>query len=230
MISCRIRNVFCFCIVALLEGCTTIGVNDPRALGKIYFGKEEVVKLCVFTDDGISDTEAIRLIADAWQEESRQYGIRFYVQQLKALPRPGFTMKGIMAALRAIPLVEPCDRNFYLVGRHLGDTFWAMTGMSEVLGAVNDETATYGYAVVQWGSMNQIFLPPSAAVRHEFYHLLGCGHSLIKTGCYKQMEALKFIKRKQEHSLDGFFPSLGLLNGRLFLSREEVNKVNKPHS
>src|SRR5439155_326358 len=79
--------------------------------------------------------------------------------------RPAYTMQGILDALLQHPLHPQCDRVFALIGRHVGDVVWGLLGLPEVLGAVDDNTSTHGYAVVQRASVNQLFMSPTSVVR-----------------------------------------------------------------
>ena len=133
--------------------------------------------------------------------------------------RPAFTVDGILTAIQREPLVAGCDRVFALVGRHAGDVLWALL-LPEVLGAVNDETLTHGYAVIQRASINQLLTAPTDVVRHELYHLLGCDTHFRMYRCYEQIARLKRWKRE---SGSDFFPAWDLLRQEMLVSREAVN-------
>src|SRR2546422_11182326 len=125
-----------------------------------------------------------------------------------------------MKALLRQPLPAGCDRLFALVGRHAGDVLWGFFGLPEVLGAVDDDTSTHGYAVVGRVSLNQMFMSPTSVVRHEIYHLLGCDEHFNMKRCYAQIASLKRWKQTQRSD---FFPAWDLVNKRMLVSREAVN-------
>jgi len=208
-----------FLLLFVLSGCTSIGFHSVAVRAQHDFGMPDVVRLCLYLDDGISETQALRLIHEAWREEGRLYGLHVGVASVTRWRRPAFTVDGILAAIQREPLAEGCDRVFALVGRHLGDALWALL-LPEVLGAVNDETLTHGYAVVQRASLNQILTSPTDVVRHELYHLLGCDAHFRMGRCYEQIARLK--RWKQETRSD-FFPAWDLLRQEMLVSREAVN-------
>ncbi len=201
-------------------GCTSVGFHSVAARAALDFGPPDTVALCLLLDDGISERQARALIDEAWREEGALYGLRVEVVQVARWPRPAFTMNGIIDALRRRPLAPGCDRVFALVGRNVGDFLWGLVGLPEVLGAVNDETLTHGYAVVGRVSLNQLLMSPSDVIQHEIYHLLGCDQHFRMQRCYEQIAALKRWKR--QHGGD-FFPGWDLINQRLLASREAVN-------
>jgi hypothetical protein len=207
-------------LVAALAGCTSMGFHDQNLRAQIDFGPPDSVALCLYLDEGISEERARALIAEAWREEAPLYGLEVRVAGVTRWKRPAFTKDGIMNALRYEPLTPGCDRIFALLGRHLGDVLWGVLPLPEVLGAVNDETLTHGYAIAQRGSLNQLFMPPADIIRHELYHLLGCGEHFDMRRCYEQVAALKRWKRDNRSD---FFPAWDLINNRLMPTREAVN-------
>jgi hypothetical protein len=94
--------------------------------------------------------------------------------------------------------------------------------LPEILGAVNDETLTHGYAIVRRASLNQIVSSPRQVVRHELYHLLGCDQHFRMGRCYEQIARLKALKRANESE---FFPAWDLINQRVLASRDAVNET-----
>jgi hypothetical protein len=185
-----------------LLACTTIGVGVPHRRDAIDFGPPAGVRVCVFAEAGISAerTESLRAAID---REMKPYGIGVTVPWVRPWRRPAFFTASMLSDLLARPLEPPCDRLLGLVGRHLGDTLWGFV-LPETLGAVDETTHTRGVVVAGWFSPNQLLFPPGRTAVHEFYHLLGCGHSLWKLGCYEQ------IRRSKRRALDapGFFPGL----------------------
>src|SRR2546430_10458410 len=57
--------------------------------------------------------------------------------------------------------------------------------------AVDDNTSTHGYAVVQRASLHQVFMSPTSDVRDAIYHLLGCCENFNMSCCYGTVTALK---------------------------------------
>lgn len=204
--------------VAFLVGCTTTGFHTN--VNPEIFGEYQQVRLCLYLDRGVSEGDARLLIQKVWQDEAMRYRLEFVVAEVNSWPRPAFAHQGIMDVLVKIPLRAPCDRIFALVGRNFFDFLWGMVGLPEILGEVNDATATHGFAVATSASLNQIFISPTSGVRHEFEHLLGCKHDITMDACYRQIAQLKEVKRF--YKLD-FFPARSLDTNRIFTTREQVN-------
>jgi len=109
--------------------------------------------------------------------------------------------------------------------------------MPEVLGAVEVTTHTHGYVVATSGSVNQVFEGPSAATVHEFYHLLGCPHSLSMSRCYRVIAALKHHADPDADFLPGVAPDGGYLltrdavNGalRAAMAADDARRHRRPH-
>jgi hypothetical protein len=209
-------------VLLLLSGCTSIGLHSVDARRQHDFGIPDTVRLCLYLDDGISEMSARALIEDAWREEAPLYGLRIAVTEVTRWPRPAFTMSGIIEALTREPLQPGCDRVFALIGRHVGDVLWGLLLLPEILGAVNDETLTHGYAIVHWATLNQLVSSPRHVVRHELYHLLGCDEHFRMARCYQQIARLKRSKHLQQND---FFPAWDLVNQRILASRDAVNEV-----
>jgi hypothetical protein len=210
--------------LVVFAGCTSMGHHHPAARQQHDFGPVETVNLCLYVDQGISEDEARALIDNAWRDEAQLYGIELRIVEVKQWSRPAFRMEGILQALRQEQLEAPCDRIFAMLNRHLGDFLWAFVG-PEVLGAVNDETLTHGYAAARVGSFNQLMTPPLEVTRHEIYHLLGCGEHFDMTGCYAQIARLKEWKRA---SGGDFFPAWDLQKKQMLASRDAVNRRLEP--
>ncbi len=209
------------CVLSLLlVGCTSIGFHNDDFRRQIDFGAHDSLALCLYLDTGISEQRARALIDEAWRDEAGRYGLQLRVTRVIRWQRPAYTMEGIIDGLLRQPLTPDCDRVFALVNRHVGDVLWGLTLLPEVLGAVNDETLTHGYAIVRRATLNQLFASPAQIVRHELYHLLGCDAHFKMRRCYEQIAALKRSKQA-EHS--DFFPAWDLINRRMLLSREDVN-------
>jgi len=210
--------------LVLFSGCTSMGHHHPAARQQHDFGPAETVNLCLYVDQGIGEQEARALIENAWRDEAQLYGIELRIVEVRQWSRPAFRMEGILQALRQERLDAPCDRIFAMINRNLGDFLWAFVG-PEVLGAVNDETLTHGYAAARVGSFNQLMTPPLEVTRHEIYHLLGCGEHFDMTGCYEQIARLKEWKRANGGD---FFPAWDLQKKQMLASRDAVNRRLEP--
>jgi hypothetical protein len=208
----------CLC-VALLAGCTSVGIHSSAARAQLDFGAPDTVSLCLYLDEGISEQHARALVENAWRDEAPLYGLQIKVASVTRWQRPAFMMDGIIDELLRKPLTPGCDRIFALVGRHMGDVVWGIL-LPEMLGAVNEETLTHGYAIARRATLNQIFTSPTSIVRHEIYHLLGCDEHFHMKRCYEQIASLKRWKQAQRSD---FFPAWDLVNQRMLVSREAVN-------
>ena len=217
----RPRTFVAACLLAAaLGGCTAIGFHSPDTRAKLDFGPPDSVGLCVYIDKGISEGEARELIADAWNEEGRLYGLSIDIVKIIPWKRRGFMMDGIMETITREPLTAPCDRVMALVNRHLGDIAWSLLQLPEILGAVNDDTLTHGYTVARRASLNQVFESPADVARHEIYHMLGCDQHFNMGRCYAQIAMLKRFKQARGNT---FFPAWDPINKRIVETREEVN-------
>jgi hypothetical protein len=207
-------------LVVLVTGCTSVGIHNQSAREKLDFGPPDSVALCLYVDDGISEEFARTMVDEAWRDEAPLYGLSVNVVKVAHWRRPAFEMNGIMGALLREPLRAPCDRILALIGRNVGDFVWSLLGMPEVLGAVDDQTLTHGYAVARRVTINQVLMSPTSVTRHEIYHLLGCDEHFDMRHCYRQIQALKQWKRA--HQSD-FYPAWDAITKRMLVSRDAVN-------
>lgn len=185
------------------SACTTIGVGVPGRVASLDFGARLPIRVCVLNDAGVSEARARQLVAEI-DAEIDPYGLDVVVPWVRPWRRPGFTEGAIMGDLVSRRLEPPCDRLLAFVGRNAGDVLWGLLPFPEVLGAVDSDTHTRGYVVARFATLSQLFLPPSRTARHEFYHMLGCGHALTKSDCYEQIRATK----SYHPGGDGFLPGL----------------------
>ena len=190
-----------------LAGCTTVGLPVPGARSRIDFGPRATIRLCVLRDTGVSEATAQQLVG-AIDRAMDPYGIDVTAPWIRPWQRSAFFGEDILNGdIRRRPLEPPCDRLFALVGRNAADALWGLV-LPETLGAVETTTHTRGFLVAQVASLNQLlslsFSFPSRVAVHEFYHMLGCGHALSLSGCYRQ------IARTKSYFEPGadFFPGL----------------------
>jgi hypothetical protein len=220
--TCRVWRRFPIALlvaVSVLQGCTSMGHHEHPLREAGDFGPRETLRICLYLDRGIDEEAGRSLLQRAWRTEAGFYALDVEVVQAKPWRRPAFAVQGIMAELRRVPLIPPCDRILALLGRNVGDFLWSFVA-PEMLGAVNTESLTHGYVVARRGSLNQLLVPPEAVARHEIYHLLGCGEHFDMPACYRQIAALKAWKR--ESGAD-FFPAWDHIGQRMLYSRGEVN-------
>jgi hypothetical protein len=186
----RLLAVRSLCLLGILAltGCTTVGIHTS-ARENVDFGPSVTVRVCLLKAADISQhrAEALKRLV---QEEFVRYGLLIEVPWVREWERPGFQAGSIMRDLLERPLEPPCDRLFGFVDRHLGDFAWGLV-MPEILGAVDSVTATRGYVVATFGSINQLIAPPEQTIVHEFYHLFGCPHDVTLSKCYPKIAALK---------------------------------------
>ena len=209
-------------ILFLLAGCTTIGIGDKSALSLDPAAQPETLRICIYQDVTVPD-QRVQDIISAITGEFALHGLQIEVPWIRPWKRPAFEMDGIIRDVATRPLESPCDRLFGVIGRDYKDFIWGLV-MPEILGAVEDATLTKGYAVGEWGSLNQVLSlkgPADTAV-HEAYHLLGCRHGLFADSCYKQVESIRKVAHYNRQHGQDFFPAMNL-NGRIFWTRAEVD-------
>jgi hypothetical protein len=207
-------------LALLVSACTTVGIHDRERLGAIDFGPKEELRICVLTDEGITEKEARRLIGKVGDEFSL-FGLVVKVPWVRQWVRPAFLMEGILEDVAVKPLDAPCDRLLALVGRHAGDFFFGLFG-AEVLGAVETVSHTRGYVVEQTASLNQLIERPADVAIHESYHLLGCKHELSLADCYPRIRDLKRTARANRERGNDFFPGVSWMD-KPIASREETD-------
>ena len=202
-------------LVALLGACTSVGVHTSSQ-GAFDYGPPAQLQVCVLRTEGVSP-ERVETLIGAVNKEFAAYGIRVEVPWIRPWDRPGFSHDRMLQDVVARELEPPCDRLLAFVDRGPGDFLWGLA-LPEVLGAVDDATHTRGFVVANRASFNQLFMSPAEVTVHEFYHLLGCPHSMALTKCYGQIARLK---RHVNAHADEFFPGMDP-RGILLLSRLEV--------
>jgi hypothetical protein len=210
-------SIYTLIVVLLLSGCTTVGVHDSAALRSIDFGPQQVVRLCAWLDEGISEVEARELLTKAWKHDAGKFELEMQIVRSRPFTRSGFTASAIAAQVNRLPLEDACDRVVVFVGRHAGDVLWGFLGLPEILGWANDVTRTHAYAVTTIGSLQQaLLLPPSSVLRHELLHLIGCEHGWSLSACYGRITEMKRAKRGD------FFPAWDAINRIILPSRAAV--------
>ena len=153
-------------ILALgLSTCSTLGIHNMEAMKNVDFGPTEEIRFCVLIDEGISEDDARRLMAEVNKEFSL-YGLEVTVPWIRPWVRHDFFKQGIMEDVWSKPLEAPCDRLLALVGRNLGDALFGLL-LIETLGVADAVTYTRAYAVAKRASLAQVFLGPKLTLIHE---------------------------------------------------------------
>lgn len=224
--------------LATLSGCffTSIGLDHDELLKSFDFGPPETMHLCVFLDDGVTESRARDLLA-SWDSEAPRYALAVEPVSFQRLARNGFFHGSIVRQVETQMLGPDCDRNLYFVGRNAGDFLWGDLAavalpLPEILGEVDDATLTSGFVVATTISLNQLLLSPYSTTRHELYHLLGCRQHYDMPACYAQIASLKYRKRQLVNA--GFFRRIGErpfyptwdnLSDAMLVSRSAVNQT-----
>jgi hypothetical protein len=221
-----------------LSGCffTSIGLDHPDLLKTIDFGPPQTLHLCVYLDEGVTESRARELLG-SWDSEAPKYGLTIEPVSFQPLARSGFFHDAIVKQVQAQQLGPACDRKLYFVGRNVGDFVWGdlaplAVPLPEVLGEVDDDTLTSGFVVATMLSFNQILMQPYSVTRHELYHLIGCKQHFDMPACYQEIAALK--QRERDLVRNGFFdrvseppfyPTWDNLSDDMLVSRGAVNRV-----
>lgn len=211
-----------FLFLLAISSCATIGLQNPGKFEAMDFGEPVTLRLCVLKDRDINQERVDELIG-AISEEYGQYRIEVEVPWVKIWDRPGFWSKTIMYDVITIPLTDQCDRLFVFVSRNALDFLWGII-MPEYVGMVEGTTYTKGFAIAEWGSLNQLLPPfhgPKDVVIHESYHLLGCEHSLIMNECYDHIKHLKNVAIQSRAEGGDFFATI-TKEGKVLKTQNEV--------
>jgi hypothetical protein len=205
-------------LLALLSGCTTIGLDNPWARDDFDFGPELTLPLCMIRDRNVSSGHAHRLLADWNRRDGRLYGLAFEARSETVYPRTAWTTAGLLEdARRGAP--EGCERVVYFVGWAPMDSIYGLISLGfgyfgvpsfYVLGVTSAERDTVA-VLSHLGSADDLIYELLAKLRrprellnprldtnrkdvtvHELYHVLGCGHALIKSAeCYDAIRRFK---------------------------------------
>jgi hypothetical protein len=182
----------------------------------------------MYRDVGVAPERERQLLRETI-EEWRQYNVALNIIDRGEMQRRGFWHNELLDQIDPVPLTPTCDRVFWLVNRNAADYLYAngpafltlgtLLAMPEILGEVDDPTMTHGWAVAYGDSVNTLLMRPAAAIKHEFYHLVGsCPHKATMDTCYERIAELK-----QSQGRAGWYPSIGV-TGVMLLDREEANR------
>ena len=217
MVGKAARGFWLCALLVALAACTSVGTHTRERLALDY-GPPMQLRVCVLHTPDVAPRRIDALVA-AVNEEFQAYGITVVVPWVRPWQRAGFTHERLFEDVAQRRLEAPCDRLVAFVDRNAGDALWGLL-MPEVLGMVDEATHTRGYVVATRASLNQLFVPPSKATVHEFYHLLGCPHAGSMDGCYRAIAALK---RAHDASAD-FVPGIDPAGG-FVTTREDANQT-----
>ena len=223
------KTVIRFCILVfftpiVFPGCTTIGLPNAEKVSQINFGSPETIDLCILKDSKVKQERIDKIISEM-KEEVRLYDLEINVPWIRNWERPGLTGKTIISDIVVNPLKAPCDRLMAFVSQNTGDFLLSLFNLYEYYGMVENETFTKGYSFAEWGTLTQILFlrSPSFVAKHEFYHMLGCGHHLFRDKCYDQIKRLKEVAKLEREAGNDFFPSM-TKDGRILSTRDEVDR------
>ena len=213
------------CAISLAGCVTSIGRDDPYLLSSTDFGPPATVKLCVFLDSGVSQSEASALLG-GWDEEAAKYRLYVTPVSFEERPRSGSFYWEIMQGVKQIPLRPPCDRVMYFANARVIDVAYGIastvTPLSQVFGQVDARTLTHGFVYARTAMPGQLAASPSDTVKHELYHMMGCAQHDDMERCYEQIKLLKQAARINKHS---FFPTYENTGGILLTTRDQVNRA-----
>lgn len=224
-------------LLCWLTGCSSIGTPNPEVLkemqGASKFGPPQDVRLCLFVDKGVTETEGRQLIEDSWnQRAGKDVNLFMKVVSVTSYEKEYYDPTKSVAQLWRFPITQECDRVFALVSRSPADIAVGLVALMiplpEVLGGV---ILAHGFASAKVGSLQQaLFMPVKPTIEHELFHLVGCGHDTMEA-CYERIA----LQKKARIKPDDFFPALVYTEkediekheGAPFLvtSREEINAI-----
>ena len=227
------KGIFLAAGLCFFAGCTMVGFHSKKERAALDFGDEMPLRVCVLRDSGVSDKKIAKNIG-FWQKELSLYKIRLEHVKTEEWQRNGFTGSEIISGLYKIPLAKECDRLVAFVSADWRDAGYEVLAVSlalflipvpEVLGAVESHTHTKGFVMAD-NFMPGIFFSGGSkrVLRHEGYHMLGCGHSVSLKGCYRQIGKLKKAWRRNLDAGNDFVP--GFQEGYGFIhKKEEINRL-----
>lgn len=191
-------SICCLLAAAIVAGCTaTIGTPNPELLRSMSaageFGGEQTVRVCGLLDSGITEAMAHRIIDEAWNEtEAAPLGLKVELVSLEPWKRESGDVERIFRNVRSVPIARGCDRLLAFLGPS-DDVVSALAG---------GVSFTHGFVFATPEGAQRFTLMPAEVVRHEIYHLVGCGHASVMDECYGRIARAK----ANRNGADGFFP------------------------
>lgn len=206
-----LSRIVCAVATATLVGCApTIGVPNAELLGQLtargVFRSAQSVRICGLHEAGISAETVRGLIDAAWNDQlADTFGLRIQLTSLQPWQREGRDIATVLFNVQAIPVASECDRVFAFMD-HVADF-----RDGKLVGAVS---LSHGVVLATSESLAHSSLTPKDAVRHEFYHLVGCGHAWVMDECYRRIA----LAKQRRTSAAAFFPVL------LYLEDEDIRR------
>ena len=217
----------CLLAAALAAGCAaTIGTPNPELLGKMSaareFGAEQTVRLCGLLDRGMTEAAVRNLVDEAWNRtEAGALALRIELVSAQPLERGSLDIETLFGSIRRMPLPAGCDRIFAFIDP-ADDLITTQVGGVSLI---------HGFALATPHGTRQALLTPAEVVRHEFYHLIGCGHAAVMDECYRRIARAKTTR----NAADAFFPVFMYIldedirkncgENRLIVERAEANRI-----
>lgn len=213
---------------ALVAACTTIGTPNPELLAQMAargeFGTAQQLRVCALLDEGVDEAMARGLVEEAWnRSEAAPLGLEVVLASLRPWKSEGSDTETIFRHVRKMPIPPECDRVFAFVA----------PSEDSALDAAGAVTLAHGFAVITPSMTRRHFMTPAEVVRHEFYHLVGCGHAQTMDECYRRIARAKGERRRPTD----FFPVFQYVldedierncgANRLFDERAEVNRTTR---
>jgi hypothetical protein len=193
-----VSRVCCLVAAAIAVGCTTtIGTPNPELLQKMAatgeLGAAQRVRICALLEEGITEAGARKLIDEAWNHtEAGPLGLEVELVSLAPWRREGSDPTTIFMSILRVPVAPECDRVLALLGSP--DDM-----VSYVAGGV---ILTHGFVLATPEGARRVSLTPAELVRHELYHLLGCGHASVMDECYRRIA----LAKSRRVGPNAFFP------------------------
>jgi len=188
----------CLLATAVLFGCgATIGTPNPDLLGRMAaegaFGAWQSVRICALLDEGITAAAARKLVDEGWNDtEAAALGLRMRVVSARPWKSGGNDIEAVFRRIRENPVPPGCDRVLAFLGH-------SDRREHRQAGAV---LLVHGFVLAAEESLRHFLMTPTEAVRHELYHLVGCGHAQVMDECYRRIAAAKGRRK----GADAFLP------------------------
>jgi hypothetical protein len=183
-------------IMLTCSACTFIGIDQPATRRAMEWGPPETIPTCVYLDHSVTIARADELISGWNDNEGEWFKLRFQPVSYQEFERSDSDLFYFQIAdhLNTVIRPEACAKQVWFVNRNLFDVAYGLGslagGLPEIVGWTDDETRSKVFTYVDIATVNQIFLPPSMATRHELYHTLGCDHFSM-TQCYQRIQDFK---------------------------------------
>jgi hypothetical protein len=206
-----LSRIVCALVTATMLGCApTIGAPNLELLGQLTakgaFREAQSVRICGLHEAGVSAETVRGLIDAAWNDQlAATFGLEMRLTSLQVWRREGSDIATVLFNVQAIPVAAECDRVFAFMDQAVDFRD------GELVGAVS---LSHGVVLATRESLAHASLTPIEAVRHELYHLVGCGHAWVMDECYRRIA----LAKQRRKSADAFFPV------PLYLEDEDIRR------